>query len=57
MSDPVIGNVTAVSSGVVTEASSATGGSFAGVTVIDTDAVSVPPLPSETVYSNASGPK
>ena len=45
-----------VSSGVVDESLLATGGSFRGVTVIRTVAVSSPPAPSKMVYVKLAGP-
>ena len=49
--------VAPLSSATVKLSSLAVGGSFTGVTVTVTVAVSVPPLPSEIVYVNASVPK
>ena len=45
-----------VSSFIDSVSATATGGSFEGVTSIDTMAVDVPPLPSEIVYENESEP-
>ena len=42
---------------VVSVSSTAFGGSFWGLTVIETVAVSVPPWPSEIAYVKESGPK
>ena len=53
---PRTGIVTGVSSSVAPLSFCATGGSFAGSTVIVTSAMSVPPCPSETVYVKASEP-
>jgi len=51
------GTEMAASSSTVAVSFTTTGGSGTGVMVIETVAVSVPPWPSETVYSNVTVPR